>query len=643
MMMTRSLINISLAVDLMMGAVTVAVCARSFAPVPTAALTVAATTAQAAACVGDCDNSGSVTVDEIVTGVNIALDSLSLDQCPRFDCNGSARVTIDCVIAAVNAALSGCSPEPTASVTRSPTPTVTGVDTPTSTPTMTQQSVDHFVDNGDGTITDTQTGLIWEKKDQGGGLHDVNTLFPWAGVCTDDNGVPCTGVIGCELCQPDAAAASTCGVATGDATGCAQCSGAAICQPINGLTTVWQWLNQLNASGFAGHNDWRLPTVGRDGGAAQLETIVDTSASGCGSGVPCVTPAFNTECASGCTATSCSCTNIGQYWSATSIAETLPLPSVWSVLFFRGNIIGADKTSDFFPRAVRSVACGTFLAKFGRQGSAEGQFHTPEGLAVDVDGNVFVADSGNHRIEKFTRNGIFLLQWGSQGSGEGQFFDPEAVAVDQNGNVFVADSGNHRIEKFTRNGIFLLQWGSMGSAQGQFHTPDGLAVDADGNAFVADLNNNRIEKFDNDGTFLTSWGDAGDGDGQLSGPAGVAVDRSQNVYVADFFNDRIQKFTSTGTFLTKWGSTGSGDAQFIGARGVAVGASGTIFTVDDGNDRIEEFTARGVFLATWGGLGNADGQFNSATAVAVDPNGTVWVSDQNPRVQRFACPAPHPG
>ena len=617
----------------------VLMCGTGFVPAPTEALAADATSARAAACVGDCDNSGSVTIAEIVTGVNIALGSLTLDRCPRFDCNGNGHVTINCVITAVNAALNGCGPEPTASST--PTPTPTG--TPTPTPTMTPPPGDHFVDNGDGTISDTQTGLIWEKKDESGGVHDVNSLFPWAGVCTDQNGVPCSGIIGCTFCQPDAAAESTCNAAAGGAVGCARCPGAAICQPINGLTTVWQWLNQINGANFAGHNDWRIPTIGRDGGAVQLETIIDTSVAGCGIGVPCTAPAFNTSCASGCTATSCSCTDVGQYWSATSIAETLPLPSVWSVLFFRGTIGGADKTSGFFARAVRSAPCGTFLAKFGSQGSGEGQFVDPEAVAVDRNGNVFVADSGNHRIEKFTRSGIFLLQWGSMGSAEGQFFDPEAVAVDQNGNVFVADSGNHRIEKFTGSGIFLLQWGSMGSAEGQFHTPDGLAVDPDGNVFVADLNNNRIEKFDNDGTFLTSWGDAGAGDGQFSGPVGVAIDRSRNVYVADFFNDRIQKFTSTGTFLTKWGSTGSGDAQFIGARAVAVGPSGTIFTVDDGNDRIEEFTARGVFLAAWGSLGNADGQFNSATAVAVDANGSVLVTDENPRVQRFGCTGPHPG
>jgi streptogramin lyase len=598
----------------------------------------------AGACVGDCDDSGSVTVDEIVTGVNIALDSLALDECPRFDCNGSGQVTVDCVLAAVNAALKGCGPEPTASVTHTPTPTVTRADSPTSTPTATSQSGDHFVDNGDGTITDTQTGLIWEKKDQGGGLHDVNTLFPWAGVCTDDNGVPCTGILGCQLCQPDAAAAGTCSIATGGAIGCDQCKGAAICQPINGLTTVWQWLNQINASGFTGHSDWQLPTVGRDGGTAQLEAIVDTSVSGCGSGVPCVTPAFDTGCASGCTATSCSCTNIGQYWSATSIAETLPLPSVlpsvWSVLFFRGNIVGADKTSGFFARAVRSASCGTFLAKFGSQGSGEGQFFDPEAIAVDQNGNVFVADSGNHRIEKFTSSGTFLLKWGSMGSAEGQFQTPDGLAVDADGNVYVADLNNNRIEKFDNDGTFLTSWGDAGNGDGQLSGPVGVAIDADGNVYVADRFNNRVQKFTSSGTFLTKWGTVGHGDGEFANPVGVSVDRNGNVYVADFFNDRIQKFTGTGVFLSKWGSTGSGDGQFIGPRAVAASEAGTVFAVDDGHDRIEVFTETGIFLAAWGSLGSTDGLFNSAIAVAVDPNGTVLVTDDNHRVQRFVCSPP---
>jgi len=355
-MTTRRLIKVSLAVSLVLGAATAMVSGRTPALDPTTA-----------PCVGDCDNRGSVTIDEIVTGVNLALGALSLDHCPRFDSNGNGQVTVDCIVAAVNAALNGCSPEPTfPTSTTTPTPTVNRTSTPSNTPAMTPS--DRFADNGDGTITDTQTGMMWEKKDQGGGLHDVNTLFPWAGACTDDNGVPCLG-IGCEICQPDADAERTCTAATGGVEGCAQCRGPAICQPINGLTTVWQWLNQINAAGFAGHSDWRIPTIGRDGGAVQLETIVDISVSGCGNDGPCVAPAFNTNCMSGCAATGCSCTNIGQYWSATSIAETLPLPAVWSVLFFRGTIGAADKQSGFFARVVRSDSVTKTTSALGPQTS----------------------------------------------------------------------------------------------------------------------------------------------------------------------------------------------------------------------------------------------------------------------------------
>jgi hypothetical protein len=200
------------------------------------------------------------------------------------------------------------------------------------------------VDNGEGTITDTQTGLIWEKKDQAGGLHDSNTRYPSAGICTDNG----------EFCQPDAAAATTCDAATGGAMGCAQCSGTATCHPIIGSTTIWDWLNQLNAESFAGHSDWRIPTVGRDSGTVQLETIVDPSVLGCGSGFPCVPPAFNTGCVAGCVATGCSCTQADSYWSGTSIVGTLPFPSAWGVFFRTGEVEGLDRASAFYVRAVRA-------------------------------------------------------------------------------------------------------------------------------------------------------------------------------------------------------------------------------------------------------------------------------------------------
>ena len=135
----------------------------------------------------------------------------------------------------------------------------------------------------------------------------------------------------------------------------------------------------------------------------------------------------------------------------------------------------------------------------GIQGSGDGQFDFSSfaiaDVAVDSAGNIYVADYDNHRIQKFHHSGTFLAKWGTNGSGDGQFDNPRRVAVDSAGNVYVADSGNHRIQKFDSNGTFLATWGTNGSGDGQFTLPSGVAVDAMGNVYVAGTINSRIQKF----------------------------------------------------------------------------------------------------------------------------------------------------
>jgi tripartite motif-containing protein 71 len=135
----------------------------------------------------------------------------------------------------------------------------------------------------------------------------------------------------------------------------------------------------------------------------------------------------------------------------------------------------------------------------------------------------------------------YVTSWGSYGSGLGQFDHPGGVAV-AHGRVYVADTGNSRIEKFTSGGEFRRAWGSHGSRHGQSAHPGGIAV-AHGRVYVANTDIDRIAKFTSQGKFLRSWGSKGLGRGQLGFPHGVAVDARGHVYVADSGNDRIEKFS----------------------------------------------------------------------------------------------------
>ena len=89
-----------------------------------------------------------------------------------------------------------------------------------------------------------------------------------------------------------------------------------------------------------------------------------------------------------------------------------------------------------------------YHTQLGSGGSGDGEFNYPSGVTVDSSGNVYVADSNNHRIQKFDSDGVFVTKWGSKGSGDGQFQQPSGIAIDSSGNVYVADSDNHRIQKF---------------------------------------------------------------------------------------------------------------------------------------------------------------------------------------------------
>lgn len=270
----------------------------------------------------------------------------------------------------------------------------------------------------------------------------------------------------------------------------------------------------------------------------------------------------------------------------------------------------------------------TFMLKWGSVGAANGQFNQPTAVATDEQGNVYVLDTYNYRVQKFDRLGNFITQWGGYGSANGQLYNPSGIAVDLSGNVFVSDGGNARIQKFTSAGAYISQWGTYGSGAGQFAGMGKPAVDAAGNVYVPDQA--RVQKFTNAGVFITQWGSLGSGNGQFNGPNAVAVDAAGNVYVVDRLNTRIEKFTSSGTYVTQWSQAGSNMSD------VAVDALGDVYVVDD-NGHLTRYSSSGTFEIQWGSAGTGDGQFNAPKAVEVDAEGNLYVADSyNNRMQKFS-------
>jgi DNA-binding beta-propeller fold protein YncE len=184
----------------------------------------------------------------------------------------------------------------------------------------------------------------------------------------------------------------------------------------------------------------------------------------------------------------------------------------------------------------------------GGRGTARGQFASARGVALDGEGNIYVADTGNSRIQKFSSTGEFLTSIGRYGSGMGQLKEPVGVAVDAAGNIYVTDAGIHQLIKFKSDGSFVEQW--SGPAPG-FYGPRDVAVGPQGYLYVVDQGWTRIVVMDPNGNTITQWGKKGHAAGEFDDPTGVAVG-GDRVYVADLKNYRIQAFTLEGQFIRQW-------------------------------------------------------------------------------------------
>jgi len=268
---------------------------------------------------------------------------------------------------------------------------------------------------------------------------------------------------------------------------------------------------------------------------------------------------------------------------------------------------------------------------YERKWGGDGTFNGAYGISVTLNPaneiRIYVANSYYNTVKKFAPNG-------TGGNISGSFSAPRGVAARQTGELYVADTGNNRIQKFY-NDVYQFSWGSFGSANGQFNFPSGIALDNSGYVYVVDGGNSRIQKFNSNGTWVkTIGGTQGSGNGQFYNPCGVAVDKYGQIYVADTDNNRIQKFNSSGTWMSNF--TGN----FNMPLGVGVDASGNVFVCDSLSNRIHKYaasTGTNSFIGVWGARGPGNGQFEYPVGIGADPSAYTYVLEfgNSGRIQVF--------
>jgi len=252
------------------------------------------------------------------------------------------------------------------------------------------------------------------------------------------------------------------------------------------------------------------------------------------------------------------------------------------------------------------------LTVIGQLGTKGGQFNVPSGVAIDARRQLlYVSDTFNHRVQlfKLARNaetgsweGRFMKAIGKRGTHPGRFNEPGALALDRDGNLYVADLWNARIQVFDPQLKFIREWGRVGKDDGAFSAPLDLAINPDsGTLYIVDGGNQRVQAFDTKGNFLFAWGEARREEdpesrgGMFLYPYSVAIGHDGNVFVADCSEHNVQEFDAKGRYLGRWGQFGVSDGRLNQPRQIVADPKGRLLVIDYGSRRGQFFSNGGEF------------------------------------------------
>ncbi|HFC12269.1 MAG TPA: hypothetical protein ENJ56_05440, partial [Anaerolineae bacterium] len=282
----------------------------------------------------------------------------------------------------------------------------------------------------------------------------------------------------------------------------------------------------------------------------------------------------------------------------------------------------------------------------GSQGSGDGQLNRPRNVAVSADGHIYVADTGNHRIQVFAPDGTFAFGFGEPTPADttplpGQFNEPWGITIDDE-FVYVADTWNGRIQKFTLSGEFVDAFGTFAipadGSEGalEFYGPRSVAL-FDGKLFITDTGNHRLQVLDTDGNYVGQVGSPGFALGEFNEPVSLALDSNGTIYVAEAWARRIQALSNDLTPLSEWEIDAWDGNSLDNKPYLTTDSNNRIYATDPEGSRVLMFNTIGEYLGKFGRFGTDLSQFDLPTGITTDSNNNLYIADtNNNRILKFA-------
>jgi DNA-binding beta-propeller fold protein YncE len=319
-------------------------------------------------------------------------------------------------------------------------------------------------------------------------------------------------------------------------------------------------------------------------------------------------------------------------------------PSILSLFLVCGAVIqmfscatpGRERVSWLGPAPAEPISGFKFVRSFGSTGNGPGQLLHPRGISLDPSGFVYIADTGNHRIQKFDPDGRFLKEIGGFGWEPGRFSSPTGLTAREGLNIYVADSQNRRIQRFDRDLNYLSSIPFSDEEDPAFGFLWDVEVASTGELFVSDAENEQIWKLTPFGQTDRAFGGFGSARERLRSPAAVTLGADNRIYVCDPGNDRVVCYDTFGAFMLSLG-----DEHLRAPQGLIQDRAGYLYVADTGGDRLCVFDPQGELLISLNGTGEGPGSMRSPMDVAISNQDRIYVLDSgNDRVQVFAILRP---